>query len=255
MARKHITAIVCGLLVFIFGISGILGPVNKHAEDALYHKPATTSDTIRIIKIDDKTLNQLGDYGNWNRSVYADLVNILCVDEETKPAVIGFDILFHDYKDQASDVAFAEACKQHGNVVCGFSYVFSKELVEDGNGNLLIDYMHISETVLPYDELLLATKQGFVNALMDQDDGFIRSTLLRFEEPDGTCATGFSSLVFESYMTATQQDITYPTEDDIMRFRYSGGIAEYESVSLCDVFDNNEKHAERENCYGTQPFT
>ena len=80
-------------------------------------------------------------------------------------------------------------------MVCGFSYVFTKELIEDGEGNLLTDSMHVAETVLPYDALLQATNLGFVNALMDNDDGVIRSSLIRFREKNGTVTKSFSAMV------------------------------------------------------------
>ena len=49
-----------------------------------------------------------------------------------------------------TDKEFAEICKEYGNVVCGFSYVFSKELQEDVNGNLIENSMTVKEQVLPY---------------------------------------------------------------------------------------------------------
>ena len=57
MARKYITAILCGILVFITGLTGMFGNVDKMIEDVLYHHPITANNNIRIIKIDDKTRN------------------------------------------------------------------------------------------------------------------------------------------------------------------------------------------------------
>ena len=239
MARKHITAIVCGVLAFIATFTGIFGNFDKMMEDVFYHHPGTTYGDIRIIKIDEKTLNALGDYSKWNRNIYADLIETLCISDDTKPAVIGFDILFNGTKNAESDQAFADICKRYNNVVCGFSYVFTKELIEDGEGNLLTDSMHVAETVLPYDALLQATNLGFVNALMDNDDGVIRSSLIRFREKDGTVTKSFSAMVYEQYMTVLGLPIDYPTEQNIMGFRYSGGVSQYEAVSLCDVLDGS----------------
>ena len=237
MLRRMMTAIACGVLAFVAVTTGIFGNLDKMTEDVLYHHAGATDGNIRIIKIDEKTLNELGDYNKWNRDVYANLVETLCVSDEIKPAVIGFDLLFSGEKDVQSDQAFADVCDKYNNVVCGFSYVFTKELIEDGNGNLLTDSMYVSETVLPYDALISSTDIGFVNALMDNDDGVIRSTLIRFKEMDGTVTKSFSSVIYEHYMTAMGLPTDYPTDNHIMGFRYSGSPSQYESVSLCDVLD------------------
>ena len=237
MLRRTITAIICGILAFLAVSTGIFGNLDKMTEDVLYHHPGTTNGDIRIIKIDEKTLNALGDYSKWDRSVYADLIETLYISDDVKPAVIGFDILFNGTKESTSDQAFADICRKYGNVVCGFSYVFSKELIEDGDGNLLTDSMYVTETVLPYDTLLESTNIGFVNALMDNDDGVIRSSLIRFKEKDGTITKSFSAIVYEQYMTAMGLKVDYPTDDSIMGFRYSGGVSQYEAVSLSDVLD------------------
>lgn len=237
MVKKYITGAVCAILAFIAGYIGIFGSIDKAAEDVLYHKPSVSNGNIRIIKIDERTMNQLGDYNEWDRSVYAQLVESICISEDTKPAVIGFDILFSGAKDEVADTKFAEVCSKYDNVVCGFSYVFVKELVEDGQGNILLDGMSVTEKVVPYEELDKVTDQGFVNALMDKDDGIIRSALLRFREKDGTVTKSFSATVYEKYMEAIGGDISYPTEKNILNFRYSSGVSEYEAVSLCDVLD------------------
>ena len=237
MVKKYITGAVCAILAFIAGYIGIFGSIDKAVEDVLYHKPGVTDGNIRIIKIDERTMNQLGDYSQWDRSVYAQLVDKLCVSEDVKPAVIGFDILFNGDKDEASDRSFAEICKTHGNVVCGFSYVFTKELTDDGRGNLQINAMSVAEKVDTYDALTETTSQGFVNAVMDKNDGIIRSALLRFREKDGTVSMSFAATVYEKYMEAMGEDIKYPTEKNILQFRYSSGVSEYEAVSLCDVLD------------------
>ena len=115
--------------------------------------------------------------------------------EDIRPAVIGFDILFSSEKENETDQLFAERCAQYGNVVTGFSYVFTRAVTTDENGNLVADAMSVQEKVLPYAALSKSTEQGFVNALMDEDDSIIRSTFLYFDEKDGTRVKSFSSAV------------------------------------------------------------
>lgn len=232
--KKSVIYILCSVLVFVSVFFDIMGSADKYIEDVLYHHSGSVSNKIRIIKIDEETMNLLGDFSEWDRGVYAELIDILCVSEEVKPAVIGFDVLFSGNMSESTDDDFAEACLQHGNVVCAFSYVFSKELVTDSNGELKEDAMYIQDKVVPYPSLKAATTQGFANALMDNDDGVIRSSFLYFDE-NGTKVPGFSAAVYEAYCNAIGSAPAYPTDEGIFSFRYSGGISDYENVSMSDV--------------------
>lgn len=232
-----LTGLVCGLIAFVVTYTGVFSAVDKATEDRLYHYAGNVDATIKIIKIDDRTMNRLGDLSTWNRNIYAELLETIYVSEDIRPAVVGFDILFSSEKNEESDARFAEACAKYGNVVTGFSYVFTKEVTEDEEGTLVVDAMTVEEKVLPYRALDAATNSGFVNALTDNDDMIIRSSFLYFDEEDGTREKSFSSAVYEAYMEACGLEAAYPTEQHAMSFRYSGKAGEYENVSLVDVLD------------------
>lgn len=234
--KKIITSVLCGAIAFLAVFTGVFGTVDKAAEDMLYHHAGNVNANIKIIKIDDKTMNKMGDFSTWNRDVYAQLIEKLCVSEEIRPTVIGFDILFSSEKDQETDAKFAAACAEHGNVVTGFSYVFTKEVMSDKEGRLVANEMAIEEKVVPYSALQKTTEQAFVNAIMDEKDGIIRSAFLYFEE-EGNRAKSFGSAIYEKYMQATGQGASYPTSNNGMVVRYSGNPGEYENISLIDVLD------------------
>ena len=235
--KKYIGCAICAIITFLAVATGFLGTTDKLVEDKLYHNPGAVSSKIRIIKIDDKTMNKLGDFLSWDRGVYADLVEKLCVSEDVKPSVVGFDILFSSEKNVDSDERFAAACEKMGNVVCGFSYSFASELELDKNGKLINNTMSVQQKVMPYDSLNKVVRLGFANALMDNKDSVIRSTFLYFDEEDGTRTKSFSVAVYEAYMEACGKEATYATDDSSMSFRYTAKPGEYESVSLCDVLD------------------
>lgn len=232
--KKIVSLATCVAVAFACAFFNIFGSVDKYVEDLLYHNAGSASSKIRIIKIDEQTMNELGDFSEWDRGVYARLVETLCVSEDIRPAVIGFDILFSEDNSDESDYAFAQACRKHGNVVCAFSYVFSKELITDSNGNLLVDTLHVQDKVLPYPALREATSQGFANALMDNDDGVIRSSFLYYEE-NGERVPGFSAAVYNAYAESMGFDPEYPTDKSMFAFRYSGDVSDYENVSMSDV--------------------
>ena len=234
--KKILTCIICAVVAFCIAFFNVFGLVDKTAEDILYHNPQSFNNKIRIIKIDDKTLNEYGNYSGWNRSLYADLVEALCVSEDIKPAVIGFDVLFSGYKDRESDLRFAQACAEAENVVCGFSYSFTKELVTDENGELSVNTLNVDDKVLPYEELENVTETGFVNAIVDSRDGLIRNAFLYFDEENGR-EYSFNAKVYQKYMEYLGQEAVYPTDKSIFGFRYSGGISDYENVSMYDVLN------------------
>lgn len=235
--KSIITCLLCGVLAFWAVYLGAFATLDKTAEDMLYHSAGSVDAKIKIIKIDDKTMNRLGDFSTWKRDIYAQLMETICVSEDTRPAVIGFDILFSSQKDTVSDESFAQACAKYNNVVTGFSYVFTKEVTSDKNGQLVEDRMSVLEKVMPYPALREVTEQAFVNALMDEDDSIIRSTFLYFDEEDGTRTKSFSSAIYSRYMESLGKEAVYPTESNGMTFRYSGNPTEYENVSLVDVLD------------------
>ncbi|MBQ4347081.1 MAG: CHASE2 domain-containing protein [Firmicutes bacterium] len=198
--KKIFVYIICSVIAFVLAFFGSFGVMESSVEDILYHNPGNINNNIRIIKIDEHTIGELGDFYEWDRSIYAKLVETLCVSEDIRPAVIGFDILFGDEKDPETDALFSEVCDEYGNVVVGFSYVFAKELITDDDGKILVDVMSVQEKVLPYESLMAATEQGFVNALMDADDGLIRNAFLYFDEADGTRVKSFDFAVYAKYM-------------------------------------------------------
>ncbi len=235
--KRLIICLLCGVLAFFSVYNEIFNTLDKTAEDMLYHSAGSVDTKIKIVKIDDKTMNRLGDFSTWNRGVYAQLVETICISEDTRPAVIGFDILFSSPKDAEADNRFAQACAKYDNVVTGFSYVFTKEVTSDKHGQLVEDKMAVLEKVIPYPALYEVTEHGFVNALMDEDDSIIRSSFLYFDEADGTRTQSFSSAIYNKYMESLGNVAVYPTEKNGMTFHYSGNPTEYENVSLVDVLD------------------
>ena len=246
--KRISVSVLAGIIAFSAVYFNLLSMVDKSAEDVLYHKSSGTMGQIRIIKIDDKTMNALGDISTWDRSVYTKLLEKLYVSEEIRPAVVGFDILLSSEKDAKTDKEFAEVCEKYNNVVCGYSYVFSKELQQDENGNLIENSMTVKDTVLPYKELRDVVEIGFVNALMDNDDSFIRSSFLSFDEAEGKTAKSFSATVYEKYMEAQGLEAAYPTDKSIMDFRYSGKAGDYENVSLVDVLNGTVPASAFDDC-------
>ncbi len=235
--KRIIICLLSGIIAFLLVFTGVIDTVDKSTEDVLYHRAGNMNGKIKIIKIDDKSMNKMGDFSTWNRDVWADLVEKLSVSDEIRPEVIGFDVLFSSEKIEESDKRFADACAKYNNVITGTSYAFEKQVSTTADGTLDIDYLSVVDKVEPYETLRNSTTQGFVNAISNADDRLIRHSFVYFDEKDGTRVRSFSSAIYEKYMEVTGQEAVYPTEDSIMTFRYSGEPGDYESVSLVDVLD------------------
>lgn len=229
--RRILFGILCCLLAFFTAYFNVFGTLDKAAEDILYHRPEKTESKIKIIKIDDYTMNQMGDFSTWSRDVYADLIDVLCVSEDVRPAVIGFDILFSSDKSVAGDRRFAEACAEFKNVITGFSYTFSS-----------------LEKVLPYDALLRSTGHGFVNSFMNEDESIVRSSLLYFNDADGIRRMSFGGAVYAKYMEVTGGKAVYYTDGNEMKFKYTGAPGDYENFSMADVLQGKVPAEEFNDC-------
>ncbi len=242
--KRTIISVVLAAFAFITAFFGWLSVPDCAAEDLIYHVAGGTAPQIKIIAIDDKSLSILGSYDDWDRSLYTELVNALCVSDAVKPAVIGFDVLFEGYKNKETDLEFAKACEKHGNVVCAFSYLFQREISSDSEGNLSISNLSISDVIKPYDELYNATRHGFANALMDNKDGYIRKSFLYFPpdpSPEDTVEFSLNVEVYKAYMDYCGLGAEMPDnmENSFYSFRYSGKIGSYETLSFSDVISGN----------------
>ena len=237
--KKAILCAVCAIIAFLFAFFNIFGNFGKTVEDVLYHKPSAVNPKIKIIKIDNHSMGELGDYNEWNRGIYADLLEKLFVSEDVRPAVVAFDILFTANNLDEHDERFARLCAEYGNIITGFSYSFTTRLEPQADGTFIENKMYVEEEVYPYEALKNATEQGFVNTLMNSDDGVIRSAFVYFDEKDGTRSKSLNSLVYEKYMTYLGKEPIYPTDKGAFDFRYSGNTGDYETVSLSDVLNGN----------------
>ena len=99
--------------------------------------------------------------------------------------------------------------------------------------------MYVTDKVEPFAALRNVTSQGFVNALLDDSDGIIRKAFIYHIEKDGTKKDGFSAAVYKKYMEQEGETAVFPKDKSTFTLRYSGGVSDYEAVSLSDVINGN----------------
>ena len=232
--RDIIEALVVWVIVFLMTITNIISPLDYIMKDALYQKPRGITSKIKIIGIDERTLEALGPIGTWSRQYYADLLEILNYDEAARPSVIGFDIIFSGNIDEAGDKAFADAAKKSGNIVVASQLIYEEKAENNADG---IKKYPIEAIVNPYDGLKEAAICGYTNVSQDSDSTVRR--IIMEESYDGQRLNMFSKAVYDVYCEENNITPNSIRSDKTGRtlINYSGKPGDYECLSLIDVLD------------------
>ena len=238
--KPHVIALgaIAVVVISIFVcMSECLYSVDKIFSDPLYYMESTSDTNIKIIAIDEKTLEALGPMNTWNRNVSAELVEMLTEDEETKPAVIAMDIMYMGNVEAESDKRFAEACKKAGNVIVASNVVWKDRVTVDSEGNYIVNHSSVEKIELPYEDLRNVSKHGFANAFQDRD-GYIRFDKY-YVDNNGVMEKSFTSEIYEEYCRLEGIEVHMPKTfgENLFYFTYSGKTSSYEVVSLIDVLE------------------
>ena len=125
--------LIVGILVFVLNVTNCFRFFDNMAKDALYQIPRGIDSKIKIIGIDERTMAELGPIQTWSRNVYADLLNKLNENPESKPLLVGFDIQFSGNVDEG-DEAFVEAAAASGNVIVVDHLIYGRKLEKNADG-------------------------------------------------------------------------------------------------------------------------
>lgn len=245
--KKHLKDFLLPLIPALIMLILIIAKPFYNADaflcDMAYMDLQGPNPNIVIVAIDEETLIQYGNFSNWSREKSAELVEVLSADEETAPALIGFDIMFigDSAVNPEADARLVEACKNAGNVVLATNLVYRGETKFDENGNPYYDDWNIETEELPFDALREVADSGFATVLMSTD-GFVRTAQL-FAETEEGYRTSFAYSLYENYMEILGEEVVKPDVNVINQcyFFYSGVVGEFETVSLYDVLDGERK--------------
>jgi len=222
------------MIALVFGAMSfqLLKPFELRVSDRMYQEPSETNSRIKIIGIDQKSIDVLGPYAQWDRNVFAKLINKLNENPDRRPEVIGMDILFSGTSDSFGDDNLVQAVKEGDNVVIASKLQIDSRVVgiNQITGYLVKDY--IKEQVYAYRGLRNVAEAGFTNMVLD-DDGVVRRMYTRMES-DGMQYKSFPYLIAEKVVDNPGKIMVIPTMAEI---QYSGLPGNYEVVSLCDVLN------------------
>lgn len=237
--RDIIESVIVIVLVFVLTVTNLFSPLDYMLKDAVYQIPRGVSSQIKIIAIDERTLEELGPINTWSRDYYADLIHILNSDSDAKPSVIAFDILFSGYFGANNtisdgDKAFVEAAKESGNVVTVAQFKYDEKAEKNENGLLVYP---VEETYYPFPELRDVVSLGYSNVAQDSD-GTVRRICVT-QENDGDVMSMFSKAIYDEYCKDNDACLVDVPTDKYGKtmINYSGKPGDYEHISLVDVLN------------------
>lgn len=170
--RTAIITIVIIVITTTLSYLDVMKTWDKETSDILNQKVSNVNKDIYIIGIDDKTLEEYGFITSWGRELSGQLVEKLIENPESKPAVIGFDVIYSEKVDEEGDLYFAKACGEAGNVVVANTFIFKEQPETDKSGNITYNPLYVEQLVQPYETLQNNVSTGFANTCVDSD-GYI----------------------------------------------------------------------------------
>lgn len=232
---------------FIYVCIGIIGAfilasyfhvfyrIDRIVMDALYQRPSVVNKDIKMIAIDERSLEALGPFGDWERDIYAQLITQLNSAQGACPEIIAFDITFSGEMSKKGDDEFAQACQKSDNVIIANDIAFERKVVQ---GDVIyIDPFYIDHVEEPYQKLYKATTQGFADALIDHD-GKVRTAMLEIEN-DHQIYPSFAYQIVKIYSENHGLSLKRPQLDHFGRFgfTYTSSSEGYEAISFIDVLN------------------
>jgi len=207
-----------------------LRPVDNLIHDNIMVSSRTRSDSIIIVGIDERSINELGMLP-WPRDIMAETITQLT---NMGAAVIGVNVLYDAVGTIPEyDQALIDAAAETDRLVLGGSGVVSR--FQEGT-----DLLEIDDFIVPFGELGFITTVGFLNPLPDAD-GVLRRSLTAFRYGDITVHS-FPFEVYRTYRRAMGQepvalgDIPLD-ESGAFPIRYVGRPGSFRAVSLWGVIN------------------
>ena len=232
---------LCAGIFTIAAASGLFYEMDNRLSDALYQERRGTDGRIAIVGIDQRSLEELGPFGTWDRRILAQTVSYLN-QGDIRPAVIGLDVLLAGETGTEGDLLLAEAAGTGENVVTAAAGTFGSSLVTAADGTFYLDDFTVKSFDEPYKALRDVTAQGHINAMYDKD-GILRHQLLELGLPDGRVFPSFALTIARKYIQQEGgREAGLPPVDSrgFWYLNYSGLPEDYsEFISIVDLLEEN----------------
>lgn len=229
--KKPLAVCIAALLAGLFTILSPFLKMQYWFADSMFIREQSVDNRIKIIGIDEKSLQEMGPFADWSRQQAADLLAFF--DPEYAPAVIAFDINYFSDRDPEGDQALVEQAGGMDRVVMASYLVYDKKLEQTDSG--LQMNVYIDQIERPYEALREASRQGFTNVIQDQDN-YVRRSLLT-GSADGETEYNFSYETYRCYMESQGLEPVEPqlSSNGSYGFDYTAEPGMYEVYSYADL--------------------
>ncbi len=226
--------VLTAILVGVFTLLVPFQSVGYWLSDAFLMREKPVDNRIKIIGIDEKSLQEMGPFAEWTRQDAADLLNAF--EEGYEPAVVAFDINYFGERDEAGDEAFVRAAERMPNVVAASYLNFSTKMQRGEHGDWEVNTMYVDQIERPYDALNQVVHHGFTNVVQDQDN-YIRRSMLSMDDENGELEYSFAYETYRVYQMSQGASPTVPKTNSqgIYGFDYTAEPGMYEVYSYVDV--------------------
>ena len=232
----HISAAI-GLLAGLSVYFGLISFIERPAGDILFRTTDRKNDNIILITLDNRAFEAYGPYSEWTRQYAVDLINKIDSDEESRPAVLAFDVEFFGRRNPEIDTELADAAQKAGNVVVVCEPVYEEGLVLDRYERYVIDSKMLLEVQKPYPELNAAAATGIATPW--NDSNYVRKSLA-FADCNGERIYNFAIEICKKYYSHFGKTFEIPTLEDDNSFiiSYSAKPKTSQRISLYTVLDD-----------------
>ena len=227
----YLPNILLTLFAFILTLARFPKELEVLAQDALYQNPSAIPANIKIIAIDEATLAKLGPYSQWDRSYFAELIELLNQDSKSKPLVIGMDIIFSGENGSDGEKQLVNAVENSADVILASKLETESKAVKTDSINRYELISYVKGEVTAFDALREACEQGFTNIILD-DDGYVRRFYTYIDDGEK---------VYKSFAVKVAEKITGEDYTKILpetaEIQYTSKPDEFTTVSMADVLD------------------
>lgn len=234
-ARLALLAALSALLAGLLTFAEPFDSAEFLLADSVLISEKPVDNRIKIVGIDEATLQEFGPFSGWSRQQAADLLNAF--DPDCPPAVIAFDINYfgNHPTDIEGDRALVEAVSHYDNVVMASYLQYGEKLEQQPDGSWRMNTMYLNLLEKPYDALDAVCRNGFTNTVQDADN-YVRRALLSADW-NGETTYSFAYETYRAYMESVGQEAQIPKTDKagVYGFDYTAEPGMYEVYSYADV--------------------
>lgn len=246
--RAFLTVFIPLVLLVVIVLENSFFTLDSLLCDHLYERTDGVFSKIRIIAVDEETLDEYGKFETWSRTRLAQLLEILYSEKKSAPTLVALDFLLSSESDVQIDKALVDVCREVGPIVLSTNVVYRGKTKQTKDGQIYFDNKNIEMIEKPFEELEKVTKHGYANAYIGKD-GCVRYTKLeeKFQEEK---ESSFSWMIYEIYEKSQGREPVVPrrNQDGELQFFYSGQIGEFPHFSMKDVVDGTIPLSEFEDC-------